>query len=118
MHAILGKTLETILAQAIALEQNQQAISQVLGIIGCSGATDIGMCGGGTTAPFITADIADDPAVIGEIEAALASVGINLNSCHEMSRTRHYSAIPETDTGFRFGVTVLLRLLPADPKAA
>lgn len=122
MHIVLATTINAILAQAIALEQHEQAISQVLGILGCGGATDVRFCGGGTTNPFIVAELAADPAALGEIEAALASVGVNFWSEHDTKpgiKDRHYSGIPATLTeDDRIGITLLLRLVPAASKAA
>lgn len=123
MHAILSATINAILAQAIALEAQEQAISQVLGILGCGGATGVRFCGGGTSNPFIVADMPSDPVAIGEMDAALASVGISLGSeITAPGRTypdRHYDGIPATLTeDDRIGVTVLLRLVPAVSRAA
>jgi hypothetical protein len=118
MHAVLANHINAILAQAIALEQHEEAISQVLGILGCSGATGIRLCGGGEHRPFIVADLADDPVALGEIEAALASVNIWFTAATE-ARNRHYSSIPGTtpsDGGV--GVTLLLQIVPAASKAA
>lgn len=122
MHITLAAAINAILAQAIALEQHEQAISQVLGILGCGGATDVRFCGGGTTNPFIVAELAADPISLGEIEAALASVGVNFLNEHDTKpgiKDRHYSGIPGTLTeDDRIGITLLLRLVPAASKAA
>lgn len=122
MHLILATAINTILAQAIALEEHEDAISQVLGILGCGGATDIRFVGGGTSNPFIAANLTNDAAVLGELEAALAMVGVNFRAEHSAKpgsgyTDRHYSGIPATLTEEDcIGITLLLRLTPAAKK--
>jgi hypothetical protein len=120
MHTVLANAINATLAQAIALEQHEEVISQVLGILGCGGATDVRFCGGGTSSPFIVAELADDAVSLGEIEAALAVVDVWFSSevaAPGKAVARHYTAIPATIAD-GIGITLLLRLVPAATKAA